>query len=329
MSTNKSVSRRDLLKAGGAATTLAASATLLPEGAQAAAKMQGTQVPGFYRFKLGEFEITILSDGSYNLPTDLMAQNQPREEVKAYLKSHFLNTEQRTSHVNIPLINTGDELILVDVGGGSGFMEGAGQLVTNMEAAGYKPEDVDKIIITHGHPDHIWGLIDDFDELIYPNAQYYFSQGEWDFWTTDEAKNKLPEMFQAFAAGASRRLPMIADTTKRIKPGVEIVPGIMTIDTPGHTAGHMSLHIKSGSDSLIVSADTLTHAFISFEHPDWWPRTDLDAKIAEASRRKVLDMAATDRALLLSYHISFPGLGNVARDGNAYRWVPATWQWQL
>ena len=217
-------------------------------------------------------KFTILSDGSYSLPTDLIAQNQPREIVKAYLKSNYLNTEQRTSHVNIPLINTGKELILVDVGGGPNFLSGAGQLVTNMHASGYKPEDVDKIIFTHGHPDHLWGLIDDFDETVYPNAEYFMSVKEWDFWATNKAKTKLPESFQSMAAGASRRLPVIEEKTKQIKSGTEISPGIMTIDTAGHTPGHTSLLIKSGSESLIVSSDTLTHPFISFEHPDWWPR---------------------------------------------------------
>ena len=326
MSVKDQISRRVLLKTGAA---LAGAGFLAPQLSFAAAKKQGTQVPGFYRFMLGDFEITVLSDGSYTLPTDLMAQNRPRDEVKAYLKSHYLDTEQRTSHVNIPLINTGKELILVDVGGGVNFLSGAGKLVENMQAAGYKPEDVDKVIITHGHPDHIWGLIDDFDEPVYPNAKYYISDTEWDFWATSKAKDKLPESFQSFAAGATRRLPMIEDKVTQIKAGASLGTGITTIDTPGHTPGHMSLHVQSGSKSLIVTSDSITHPYVSFEHPDWHPGTDLDAKLAETSRRKILEMAATDKSLILAYHISFPGLGNVAKAGKAYRWIPATWQWQL
>ncbi len=323
------VSRRGVLVAGGAATILSLSGAMGMDVSRAAAQMQNAQVPGFYRFRLGDFEVTILSDGSFTLPTDLLGQNRPRDEVKAYLEANFLDPGRLTSHVNIPLINTGEELILVDVGGGGNFLTGAGQLVTNMQASGYNPEDIDKVILTHGHPDHIWGLIDDFDELAFPNAKYFLSRKEWDFWGTGEAKSKLPDMFQAFAAGASRRLPLIDENCTRVKPGEEFVPGFAAIDTAGHTPGHLSLLVQSGTERLLISADAITHPAISFEHPGWWPRTDLVPELAEKSRRKILDMAATDRTLMLSYHLSFPGLGHVARAGQTYRWHPAMWQWQL
>jgi glyoxylase-like metal-dependent hydrolase (beta-lactamase superfamily II) len=312
----------------GAAGALTAGGLLLPGRALAAADMKGGQVAGYYRFMLGDFEITVLSDGSYTLPTALLGTNVPREQVTDYLKANFLDPEQRVSHVNIPLINTGKELVLVDVGGGMNWMEGAGRLTDNLRASGYEPEDVDKVIITHAHPDHIWGLIDEFEEAPrFPNADYVIAAAEWDFWTTDKAKTIMPEMFQGFVVGAKTRLPQIAEKTTRIKPGAEVVTGIVTLDTPGHTDGHMSLAVTSQGKSLLVTADTMTHPFISFDHPGWWPRTDLDSKMAEKSRRMMLEMAATDRHLALVYHVSFPGLGHVARSGSAYRWVPETWQW--
>lgn len=308
---------------------LAGAAAVVPgaKRARAAADMQDGQMAGFYRFMLGDFEITVLSDGAYTLPTDLLAHERPREEVKAYLESHFLDPGSRLSHVNIPLINTGEELILVDMGGGAGFLEGAGRLIENMEAAGYAPDDVDKVVLTHAHPDHLWGLLDDFDDAWFPEAEFIIADAEWDFWATDAALKRLPEMFQSFAAGASRRLPMMEDTLTRVSGDHEIAPGIATLQTPGHTPGHMSLRIESGGESLIVTADAVTHPYMSFEHPDWHPATDLDAATGEASRRKILEMAATDRSMILSYHISFPGLGNVAREGAAYRFVPALWRW--
>lgn len=318
-----------MLKAGGAAGIMAAGGLLLPEPLLAAAKMKGSQVPGYYRFRLGDFEITVLSDGSYALPTTLLGTNVPREEVTAFLKANFLSPVERISHVNIPLINTGEKLILIDVGGGPNWMPTAGKLTENLKASGYKPEDVDTVVLTHGHPDHIWGLIDEFEEgPRFPKANYVIAATEWDFWTTDKAAKSLPDMFQGFAIGAKKHLPPVADITKRIKPGEEVVPGIVTVDTPGHTAGHMSVVVTSKGNSLLVTADTITHQYISFAHPGWWPRTDLDNKMAEASRRKMLEMGASDRMPVLSYHLSFPGVGHIARDGSAYRWVPATWQWE-
>jgi len=319
------VSRRGLLQGGAAALALGGVA----QGARAGAEMQGGQVPGYYRFMLGDYEITVLSDGAYELPTDLIGQNQPRETVRAYLEANFLDPERRTSHVNIPLINTGEELILVDIGGGGNFLPGAGNLIANMEAAGYAPDEVDKVFITHCHPDHLWGLLDDFDESVFPEATFFITAPEWDFWSGDTAVERLPEAFKSFAAGATRRLPLIEDSLVRTSGGEEIAPGIAAIDTPGHTPGHASLRIESGGETLIVTADTMTHQYISFEHPGWWSGTDLDQARAERSRRMVLDMAATDRSMILAYHLSFPGLGHVARAGEAYRFVPALWRWQL
>lgn len=325
------LSRRTLIKSAGVVGAAAASGGLLfPHTANAKLDKKGTQVSGFYRFNLGEFEVTVLSDGSYALPTALIGTNIPRDKVIAYLKSNFLSPVERLSHVNIPLINTGKDLVLVDVGGGPNWQATAGKLADNLEAAGFTVEDVTKVVVTHGHPDHIWGMYDEFEEAPrFPNAEYFIAETEWDFWTTDKAMKALPEEFQGFAIGAKKHLPPIAEKTKRIKPGAEILPGIATISTPGHTIGHMSLAVASKGNNLIVTSDTLTHPFISFEHPGWWPQTDFDQKQAEQSRRKVLDMAATDRSLILAYHLSFPGLGRVAKSGNAYRFVPETWQWEL
>lgn len=332
MSNKPQFSRRRFLQAGGTAALTAGAAGILPFSppAMAAADMKSSQAPGFYRFKLGGYEVTVLSDGSYVLPTTLMGTNVPPEQVKAFLASHFLSTEQRLSHVNLPLINTGKELVLVDVGGGMNWMATAGKLTDNLKASGYNPEDVDKVILTHGHPDHLWGLIDEFEEAPrFPNAQYFIGADEWDFWATDKAAARLPEQFQGFAIGAKKHLLPVEEKVKRVKDGEEVAPGITMISSPGHTPGHMSVMVNSDGKSLLVTADAITHPYVSFEHPGWRPGTDTDGEMGEKSRKTMLDMAATDKPLLLVYHISFPGLGRVARAGNAYRWVPATWQWEL
>ena len=317
--------RRAFLACSGAAVL--AAATVDP--VRAAAAMRRTQVPGFYRFMLGDFEITVLSDGSYEIPTSLTGTNVPPEEVRAFLANNFDSTETRTSHVNIPLINTGRELVLVDVGGGTSWRATAGKLVENMAASGYKPDDVDKVVITHGHPDHIWGLLDELDDSPrFRNATYVITAAEWDFWTTDLAAEKMKPAFASFVSGAKKQLSPLAEKTTRIKAGAEVAPGIVTIDTPGHTAGHISLAVSSKGQTLLISADVITSPHVSLQNPHWWPGTDLDPAQGEASRRKFLGQASADKALVLAYHISFPGLGYVAPAGTAWRWVPATWTWK-
>lgn len=331
MMLKKSLSRRQLIKGAGAAAAglVLAESTGLITPARAAVPMKDTQVAGWYRFKHGAFEITILSDGSYELPNSLLATNRSRDDLNTLLRSNYLPIDIRTSYVNIPLINTGKELILIDVGGGPNWQPNAGKLVDNLRAAGYQPEEVDKVVLTHGHPDHIWGLIDEFDDAPrFPNATYFISEREWNFWTSDEAERRLPEAFKGFAIGAKKHLLPIADKTTRIISGTEIVPGVVTFATPGHTPGHMSLLITSAGETLIVTSDCVTHPYISFAHPDWWPGTDLEPEVAQDSRERLLDMAATDKAMMLVYHISYPGLGHAARAGNAYRWVSANWKWQ-
>ena len=152
---------------------------------------------------------------------------------------------------------------------------------------------------------------------------------EWAFWTADDAASKLAEGFASFAAGAKRNLLPISGRTKRIKPGDEIAPGVRAIASYGHTIGHMSVMVQSQKEQLLITGDAINHAHISFEHPDWEPKVDMDGAQAVISRKKLLDMAATDRLTVVGYHLPFPGVGHVARNGSGYRWVPALWRWEL
>ncbi|MEM8689163.1 MAG: MBL fold metallo-hydrolase [Pseudomonadota bacterium] len=319
--------RRRFLQAAGASIALAG---LSPHAALAFAEQKKAQAPGYFRFMLGTFEITMLSDGLNRTPFRFSASNVPEDELKAYLHALRQPTDARVSHLNVCLINTGETLVLVDCGSGDNFRETTGKLTESLEAAGYAPEDVDHIIITHGHPDHIWGIIDDFaEEPRFGNAQYSMSIGEWDYWTQKDLESRMPEGFRFFATGAHRNLLPIAERTTRIKPGAEIMPGLQTLPSRGHTKDHMSVLATSRGESLLIVGDAITHPFISLEHPDWEPQMDMDKAEAVKTRKRLIDMAATDKLLVAAYHIPFPGVGHIVPNGSAHRWVPITWQWEL
>jgi glyoxylase-like metal-dependent hydrolase (beta-lactamase superfamily II) len=165
--------------------------------------------------------------------------------------------------------------------------------------------------------------------MRFPNARYIISDREWDFWSDPERQGSFPERWRGMIQGTQAAFKLIADRTTRIKPGTEIVSGIATVESRGHTPGHMSVLLASSGEQALVTGDAVTNGLISFAHPEWQPGYDGEMDLAVVTRRRLLDQAATDRALLLGYHLPFPGVGNVARDGAAYRWVPEHWRWDL
>ncbi len=275
-----------------------------------------------YSFQHGAFEVTVVSDGHLVLPTTFLAPDAPAAERSALLEAAGETGTQYNSPTNVTLIRTATDLILVDMGSGDRFMPSAGKLWDNLKAAGIEKGKITKVVFTHGHPDHLWGAVDDFDDLATPDATFLVARGEWDFWTGDNATRGLPPERAGFVTGARRNYAAIKDKVKMVKPGDDIVAGLRLIDTPGHTQGHVSLEL-AGADGLIVGGDVLTHPLISFGHPDWRPTADHVPGQAAATRRKLLDRLATDHAKLIGFHLPYPGLGVVERKGLAYRFVPA------
>jgi glyoxylase-like metal-dependent hydrolase (beta-lactamase superfamily II) len=227
-----------------------------------------------------------------------------------------------TPATNVTLIRTGDDLVLVDSGSGNKFQPTAGKLLENLAANDIAPESVTKVVFSHAHPDHIWGTLGDDGALAFPNAAYYVGRAEWDFWTDPDLPGKMPEEVRPFAIGAQRDLAAVKERVTLVKDGDAIAPGVSVIDTPGHTPGHIALFVE-GDDGLIVGADVAANEFVSLPHPDWAFGFDADPEQGVATRKALLDRAATDGTAYLGFHFTYPGVGQVERDGAAYRFVPA------
>lgn len=304
---NSRLSRRTALVGLGAAT-------LLPSGTLSAAAP--------HRLKLGEFEITVLSDGHLTVPTRFLGRNVSEAEITSVIG---VGTAAITPPCNVTLVRTPADSILIDVGAGPHYMAGAGKLAETMEAAGIHRHSISKIVLTHAHPDHLWGLLDDFDDTpMYPNASYLISSAELNFWLARDAISRLPEDRQNFAAGARRILETIKDKPQTIEPGQEIAAGVRVLDTSGHTAGHICVELFSGRESVVILGDALTHPIVSFAYPDWMPAADHhDPQRAVAVRKTLLAKLATDRQSVIGFHLPFPGIGFVERSGSSYRFVRA------
>jgi glyoxylase-like metal-dependent hydrolase (beta-lactamase superfamily II) len=271
-------------------------------------------------FKHGAFEVTVISDGHLVLPVTMLAPEAPLAERDALLASIGVSGPQYNSPTNITLIRTGGELILIDMGSGDRFMPTAGKLWDNLKAVGIDKSKITKVIFTHGHPDHLWGTVDELDDLMLPQAAFYAGAPEWDFWNGDNAARGLPAERAGFVTGARRNYAAIKDRVTMFKPGDDIVTGLRIVATPGHTQGHVSIEL-AGGEGLIVGGDALIHPLISFAHPEWRPSTDHVPEQAVATRRKLLDRLASDRSKLIGFHLPYPGLGQVERKDGAYRFV--------
>lgn len=328
MSDNElATTRRSLLKGAGSVASLAALGAGLPGVAKAAAPMLGVLRPSIYRFKLGSFEVTNLLDGYVqgNGPHPTFGNNQSAETVQAYAKSQGLpTTKMEAVYVNT-LVNTGKELVLFDAGNGKARMKTAGNLTDLMVTAGYKPEQVDVVVITHGHPDHIGGLMEG-GKPVYPNARYVFGEAEFDYWKKGEniaeARKANREQFMQVAVPFGEKATFL-------KGEGEVVGGIRAIPVHGHSPGMMAFHIESEGQRLLNWADCANHYIMSLQQPEWHVGFDQDKEMAVATRKRVYDMAANEKLTVVGYHMPFPSVGWVEKSGTAYRWVPASYHFNL
>ena len=306
--TSNGMTRRDALALIGATSAL----PLLPAFATKAVA----------DIELGQKVITTVSDGNLVLPLDFSFPDVPQDELVALLEAAGHKTDMLEPDCNVTVLKDGDRVVLFDVGSGPNFMPSAGKMLENIDAAGVAPEDVTDVVFTHAHPDHIWGLLDDFDEFVFPEANYFINRVEWDFWRADDTLEKMPEARKSFVVGAQNRMEALEDVIQLFGYGDEVIPGIEAVDTRGHTPGHTSFAIHDGNDSVIVIGDAATNSVVSFAHPEWPSGSDQDTEQGIATRTRLLDRLAQEESRFVGFHLPDGGIGRVETDGNAYRFVP-------
>jgi glyoxylase-like metal-dependent hydrolase (beta-lactamase superfamily II) len=335
------LTRRSVFRAG-IGLTIAAAATpmLTPASARAEGASQAGVEPvngdGFYRFKIGDFQATVVSDGYGQIPIrPILAMNVSEAELAPVLKANFVQPVVQITN-NILVVDTGRERILVDSGFGEKLGPSFGSfpgLEANLRRAGITPESIDLVVTSHGHLDHIGGFVTKSGALAFPKAQFVFVDTEWNYWTGSRYEREvnsspMPDPFKKGTIGAARdSLPPVANRSRFVKQGGEITTGVHYVAAPGHSPSHATILFTSGNEQFMHMGDVAHHPVTSLQHPDWTPIFDYHPAQAIKSRKSILDRVATDQIMVMGYHFPFPAIGHVVRRDAAYHWEAAQWIW--
>ena len=319
-----SLNRRQILQSSAAllATGLA------PASVFAAATISGQQAPAFYRSKVGDIELTAISDGYGTFPKiDGFVRNVPNEAVSAALAEQFMPTDRIQIPFTTLVVNTSGKLVVIDTGNGDLAAPTSGSWMRNFRAAGFAPENVDMVVISHFHGDHINGLRLKDGTAVFPNAEIKVPEPEIAFWMNDANMAQAQgDLMKANFAGARRVFTPIASTATRYKWDSEVAPGITAIGAPGHTPGHTIFAITSGNASFMAVSDITNVPVLFVRNPDWAVMFDQDPDMARATRHRVLDLMAAERMQVGFYHAPFPATGFITKEANRYNLVPAAWK---
>jgi glyoxylase-like metal-dependent hydrolase (beta-lactamase superfamily II) len=329
---NRLQSRRDALGTIALAAAAVSIGVTKPARAQDTRTIKSLPNSGTYRFSVGKLQVTVLSDGYGIFPANqpTWAPEATAHDLQKALTDAFLPTDQLTLSFNPILIDTGKDLLLCDTGSGKLLAPTTGRLLQQLRTAGYEPDQVTGVFLSHAHVDHLGGLLTDDGKPVFSSAQHFVHEPEWSFWTAkkpDLSKQRLDDKSKAeFIQLAQKTFGTLEGNFKRVPAGTSLIDGVVVGTAPGHTPGHTLLRIQSDKQELVHFFDLAHHPVIMFKNPAWTVAFDTDAALAAATRKKLFAEFAANRTRVLGYHLPFPGIGHIAKDGSGYRWVPEAWQ---
>lgn len=298
------ITRRNVLKGAAALTILGAAPNL-----------------SIAQIKLGNATLSTVSDGNLILPGDFIFEAAPQDALTPILTEFGLSRDQVTPECNLALYQDGERNVLFDVGSGPDFMPSAGMVTDSLAQLNLSAEDITHVVFTHAHPDHLWGLLDDFDDPLFSEAQYLIGRKEWDYWWNPNTVDGLPDSLKPFAVGAKRRLDAIVDAVEFFDDSQEILPGIAAVSTPGHTPGHMSFEVNNGSNSMMILGDAIGNHHIAFKQPSWPSGSDQDRDTAITSRQMLFDRITNEDMGIIGFHLPQGGIGRVGITQDGYKFL--------
>lgn len=285
---------------------------------------QTEQAPGFFRSSVGDYTVTALYDGYVNLEPSLL-KGLSEDDIQSLLARMFQKSDKgMQTAVNGFLIHTGENLVLVDAGAAKCFGPTVGNIIPNIQAAGYQPEDVDTVLVTHMHADHICGLVSPDGNSAFPNATVWASSDDADFWLSKDTADAAPADAKPFFEMAQNSIApyQASQNFKTFTTGDTIVPGFSVVPTPGHTPGHTAYLLQSGDESLLIWGDIVHSHAVQLAHPEVSIEFDVDSAQAIESREAILEKSAENRWMIAGAHLPFPGLGHLRKESKGYSWIP-------
>ncbi|RWE76955.1 MBL fold metallo-hydrolase [Mesorhizobium sp.] len=279
---------------------------------------------GFYKYKVGSLEVTAVYDGIWRKPHDpAFIKDVSVDDTKAALAKAGLTTEFMPIPLTVVVLKMNGRTIMMDAGSGVGqWQANATHLPANMKAAGIDYKAIDTILISHFHPDHVWGLMEKgTNDPVFPDAELIVNAAEYNWWTDPSRLAKLPEGRKPAGKRIAENFPKWKNW-KLVDDGAEVVPGIRLMAAPGHTPGHSVYHVDAGAEQFLVSADTMYVPALLAPHPEWQGAYDQDGPTAIATRHRIIDQVIADNVRICGSHFPFPGTGSFVKDGNAYAFTP-------